>query len=152
MNKIKSNSTMRAKLAGKHKLMLFGIVAIFAIALALPATLGFANEYAQDSNLSAEANDFSISGKVLKNGGSVISDTTVYVQLFGTDISLEEGYSDQAIVDPSDGSYSFSGVPEDIIFGVMIAGDINNIYAWQFRSLPTENTTGWDFYLSPGAT
>lgn len=73
MRGIKSNSKSLVKSADKHKLLLFGLIAVFAIALALPATLSFANETTSNTDSATEANEYTISGHLYDTSGKSLA-------------------------------------------------------------------------------
>ena len=89
MSEIKSNSTKFARSLNQHKLLLFIVVAIFAIALALPATLGFANETTQDGDLTVNEDTYTISGHLYDAEGQPV--TYGGVMIFGVYEDLLDG-------------------------------------------------------------
>lgn len=139
MRGIKSNSKSLVKSADKHKLLLFGIIAVFAIALALPATLGFANETTSDADSTTETNSYTVNGHLYD--ADTKNPVEGYLEIYWIYENLEGG--DEEVEVESDGSYTFTMDPEDnILYGVIIAlnPDPNNMYACQFKTLPTTTT------------
>ena len=89
MRGIQSNSSKLVKSVSKHKLLLFIFIAACAIALALPATLSFASENAQDNNPVAEENYLTISGRITKAGEPSVG-LAGAVQIFGVKENIQD--------------------------------------------------------------